>query len=253
MNFLKVRLKAFGKTASHDRLAYHVYQVQIGNYYLQHFVKPHTKGKKVFDIGCGEGGVLIPFAKAGYECTGLEFSPDRVGYARKKDSSDIKFIQGNIEEFSYDEKFDVILMLDVIEHLDNKLAALENIKRLLLPAGIVIISFPSFRSAFGGHQQVMRSFLKYIPYFHLLPDSIYRWLLEKVEVQNVESHFRNYKTGITIKEFERLIHQVGFKIIEKIAYLVRPRQAFRFGLKIKENRIKFFKEYLTTGVDYILG
>jgi len=247
------RFKRFGTAANHNRQSYLEYQIQIGDYYLQHFVRPYAKGKSVLDIGCGEGGVLTPFERAGYDCTGLEYSPDRLEFARAKGSSNIKFINGNIEEFSGEDRFDVILMLDVIEHLSNKSAALDNIKGLLLPAGMVVISFPPFRSPFGGHQQVMKSFLKYIPYIHLLPESIYSWLLEKIEQVNIESHFRNYKTGITISAFEILIHQVGFKIIKKIAYFVRPRQAFRFGLKIKQNRIKFLKEYLTTGVVYILG
>jgi len=77
--------------------------------------------------------------------------------------------------------------------------------------------------------------------------------LGKIEKVNVESHLRNYQTGITIRAFEKLIHQAGFKIIKSMNYFVRPRQAFRFGLKIKENRLKFLKEYLTTGVVYILG
>lgn len=251
MNFL-TRLKRFGKAASHDRLTYFEYQIEIGNYYLQNFVKPFSKGNKIFDIGCAEGGVLTPFERAGYDCTGLEYSPDRFEYAREKGSSNIRFINENIEEFSGDEKFDIILMLDVIEHLNKKLRALENIKRILSPEGISVISFPPFRSPFGGHQQVMKSFLKYIPYVHLLPESIYRWLLENVERKNVESHFRNYKTGITIRQFEQLVHQAGFKIIKKITYFVRPRQAFRFGLNIKRIRIEFLQEYLTTGVVYIL-
>ncbi len=247
------RFNRFGKAASDDRLAYHQYQTQIGDYYLQHFVRPYAKGKKILDIGCGEGGVLTPFEKEGYHCTGLEYSLDRVRYAREKGSSNINFIQGNIEEFSSEEQYDVILMLDVIEHLHKKLSALQNIKRMLSEEGIVVISFPPFRSAFGGHQQVMKSFLKYIPFIHLLPEAIYKWALRKFEKNNVEAHLRNYQTGIRMSEFERLIHQVGFKRLDKIAYLVRPRQAFRFGLNIKQNRIKILKEYLTTGVVYILG
>jgi len=253
MKFLNIRFKRFGKAASQDRLAYHEYQKKIGKYYLEQFVKPYSKGKKILDVGCGEGGVLTPYEQAGYDCTGLEYSPERVNYASEKGASNIKFIQGNIEQFSSDQKFDVILMLDVIEHVDQKLQALDNIKKMLLPEGIVIISFPPFRSPFGGHQQVMKSFLKYIPFIHLAPAWLYRWLLKNIERQNFDSHFRNYKTGITIREFERLIDQVGFKIIKKNNYFVRPRQAFRFGLKIKQNRFKFLKEYLTTGMVYILG
>lgn len=247
------RFKRFGKAANHNRQAYLEYQSRIGDYYLHHFVAPYTTGKRVLDIGCGEGGVLAPFSSAGYECTGLEYSFDRVEFARSKSSSNIKFINDSIEQFTTDQRFDVILMLDVIEHLVNKTAALQNIKRLLAPEGIVVISFPPFRSVFGGHQQVMRSFLKFIPYVHLLPQKIYRLLLQRIEKENFESHWRNYQTGITIKQFEQLIQQVDFKIVKQLNYLVRPRQAFRFGLKIKENRFKLLKEYLTTGVVYILG
>ena len=252
IEFQMVRFNRFGKAASQNRLAYHEYQNRIGNYFLQQFVKPYAKGKKIVDIGCGEGGVLVPFAKAGYDCIGLEYSPDRVEYARQKSSPNIRFIEGDIEQFNYDEKFDIILMLDVIEHLQQKLTALRNIKKILSAEGIVIISFPPFRSPFGGHQQVMKSFLKYIPYIHLLPETIYSWLLEKIESKGIESHLKNYQNGITIRQFEKLIDQAGFEVMARNAYLIRPRQALRFGLKIIQNRVKIFNEYLTTGIVYIL-
>jgi len=246
------KFKRFGKAANHDRLAYHEYQVKIGDYYLQHFVKPYAKGKKILDIGCAEGGVLTAFEREGYDCTGLEYNSNRIQFAEEKSSSNIKFIEGNIEKFASDEKFDVILILDVIEHLNRKLQALENIKQMLGSEGILVISFPPFRSAFGGHQQAMKSYLKYIPYIHLFQETVYKGLLEKIERINIDVHLRNYKTGITIRQFEKLIRQVGFSIIEKSFYFVRPRQAFRFGISMRRNRIKLFKEFLASGATYIL-
>jgi len=246
------RLKRFGKTAGHDRLAYRDYQIEIGNYYLTHYVEPFVSGKKILDIGCAEGGVLEAFEKQGYDCTGLEYSEHRIEYAKENSPAGIKFIHGNIEEAKLENKFSVILLLDVIEHLENKQSALESIRQALLPDGILVISFPPIRSAFGGHQQVMSSFLQYIPFLHLLPEKIYLWLLEHIEKKNVESFFRNYKTGITIRHFENLIAQVGFQIKAKIFHLVRPRQAFRFGIKIRENHFNWFQEYLSSGAVYIL-
>lgn len=251
MSILQV-FKGFGKGANHDRMAYYEYQAKIGGYYLHHFVKPFAKGKRVLDIGCGEGGVLAPFESEGYDCTGLEYSPNRIQFAEEKNASHIKFIEGNIEEYSSDEKFDVILILDVIEHLNNKLHALKNIRQMLASDGILVVSFPPFRSAFGGHQQVMNSFLKYIPYFHLFPEAIYKWILEKVEHKNIELHLHNHRTGITIRQFEKMISQVGFSIIKKSFYFVRPRQAFRFDVSIRKNRTTLFREFLTAGATYIL-
>lgn len=246
------RLKRFGMTASHDRSGYRDYQAQIGRYYLEHFVKPYTNGKTVIDIGCGEGGVLTAFQQEGYQCTGLEYSEKRVDYARANSAAAIKFLSGDIQDFSSEEKYEIILMLDVIEHLQNKLPALKNITQMKAEDGIVIISFPPFQSPFGGHQQVMSSFLKYVPYLQLLPEFLYRWALEKIERKNVASHLHNYKTGITMQQFENLRHQAGLEIIKKLRYFVRPRQALRFNVKVRPLRLGFLAEYFSTGVVYIL-
>lgn len=100
---------------------------------------------------------------------------------------------------------------------------------------------------------MMKSILKFLPYFHLLPEKIFRWLLERIERENVVSYLRNYRTGSTMSQFEQLVDQAGFKTIKKVSYLVRPRQALRFGLKVRRNRLKIFQEYLSTGVIYVLG
>ncbi len=247
------RLKRYGKTAGHDRPAYRDYQIEIGNYYLTNYVRLFAKGNKILDIGCAEGGVLEAFEKYGFDCTGLEYSEHRIEYAKEASSKKIKFIQGDIERKKLESQFDVVLMLDVIEHLGKKREALENIKQSLFPDGVCIVSFPPFRSAFGGHQQVMSSFLQFIPFLHLLPEKTYLWLLEHIEKKNVASFFRNYKTGITISQFEKLISQLGFHIKKKIFHFVRPRQAFRFGIKIRKNKLMIFREYFSSGAIYILN
>ncbi len=251
MNVLN-RLKLVGKTASHDRTDYWNYQVQIGNYYLENFVIPYNKGKKVLDVGCGEGGVLSAFERQGYACVGLEYNPDRVEYARKETAGKSPIISGDIQNFKSREKYDVVLILDVIEHLRDKTAALKNMKALLEPGGIIIVSFPPFRSPFGGHQQVMRSWMKYFLYVHLLPRNMYTWLLNHVEKQKVNMHLSNYETGLTTRTFEKLVHQTDLKIVKKELYFVRPRQALRFDLPIRKYKIKFFSEFFSSGATYVL-
>ena len=142
MKFLP-NLRRFGKTAGHDRSAYRDYQKRIGNYYLKNYVRPYASGNKILDIGCAEGGVLQAFVNSGFDCAGLEYSEHRVKYAIESGSKKIHFIQGDIEQNELKGKFDIILMLDVIEHLNNKKDALKNIKQALLENGICIISFHS--------------------------------------------------------------------------------------------------------------
>jgi len=205
------------------------------------------------DVGCGEGGVLSAFEQQGYSCTGLEYSADRMEYARNETVGNSRIILGDIQKYQSSEKYNVVLLLDVIEHLADKTTALRNMKELLEPGGIVIVSFPPFRSPFGGHQQVMQSKLKYFVFVHLLPKSLYGWLLRKVEKQNVEKHLSNYDTGLTIKQFEKLVQQADLKIVKKEMYLVRPRQAFRFHLKIRKYRLSLLQEFFSSGVVYILS
>lgn len=252
MNILR-RFKNFGVTASHDRSAYRDYQIRIGRYYRDHLVQPYVSAGRVLDIGCAEGGVLMAFAEVGYDCTGLEYSANRVQYAQEQSRIPIRFLWGDIERVTIPEQYDVILLLDVFEHLEDKLAALQHIHQMLAPAGIIIISFPPFRSAYGGHQQVMQSWLKFVPYLHLLPKSMYTRLLQRVERQNIESHLRNYRTGTTLRQFEALVKQTDLRIIYQQKYLIRPRQALRFDLKIRAYPLKWGQEYLATGVDYILA
>ncbi len=252
MNFLR-RLKNFGVTASHDRSAYRDFQIRVGRFYRDHLVRPYVSTGKVLDIGCAEGGVLMAFAEAGYDCTGLEHSANRVQYAQEQSQGNMHFLWGDIERWASSEQFDVILLLDVFEHLDDKLAALHHIRQMLAPTGIIIISFPPFRSAYGGHQQVMRSWLKFVPYVHLLPENMYTRLLQRVERQHIEAHLRNYRTGTTIRQFEELVQQSALKIIFKQKYVIRPRQALRFDLKIRTYPLNWGQEYLATGVDYVLA
>lgn len=245
-------LKKIGKTATDDRNAYLEYQHSIGRYYWETILSKFCKGNKILDIGCAEGGLLSFFAEMGFQCFGLDSNKTRVEFAQSKQTENIEFFNAKIENFNCDEKFDLILMLDVIEHVENKKKALLNIKKNLNESGIFLLTFPPFRSPFGGHQQVLRSFLKYIPYWHLLPRNYFLWLLKTFEKTDIDARLEIYDRGITIKQFEKLIHQLGFVCLKRIDYLVRPRQSLRFRTRIIRSRFPIFKELLVTGVTYLL-
>jgi len=238
--------------ASYDRDKYWNYQKAIGQYYLEHLLKDFNHEKTVLDIGCGEGGVLSAFLANGYRCTGLEISEARVQFARQRNLDSINFIKGNIEEFNCDQKFGLILFSDVIEHVEHKEKAMIAIKSCLQKDGILFITFPPYHSAFGGHQQTLRSFLRYLPYWHLLPRKIFSGLLQIFEKDYLESRLEIYDRGLTIRQFETILKQTGFQVLKRLDYLVRPRQSLRFGIPVRENRFPFFKEFFTTGVTYLI-
>lgn len=246
-------VKKFEKTAaSYNRDKYWSYQKAIGHYYLEHLLKDFNHEKTVLDIGCGEGGVLSAFLENGYKCTGLEINEARLQFARQRSEDKIDFIQGNVEEFHCEQKFGLILFSDVIEHIKNKEKGMIAIKNCLQKDGILFVTFPPFHSAFGGHQQSLSSFLRYIPYWHLLPRKIFICLLKIFERDHLESRLEIYDRGLTIHQFETLLAQTGFQVLKRVDYLVRPRQSLRFDIPVRENHFPFFKEFFTTGVTYLI-
>ena len=70
-------------------------------------------------------------------------------------------------------KYDLIIMVDVIEHIELPSVALDRIYDLLKPGGYLYITFPPKESPYAGHQQ-HHKLLKYIPWISLLPENIIR-------------------------------------------------------------------------------
>lgn len=99
--------------------------------------------KKVFDIGFGFAQALIYLKEKGLTVSGLEPSIEGVNYARK---NGITAFHAGIE--SYDvvgkEKFDIVLLLNVLEHLRNPAETLDKIKNQLLERkGLLVIDVPN--------------------------------------------------------------------------------------------------------------
>lgn len=107
---------------------------------------PHFSAS-VLEIGCGTGATLA-WLKASGRCkstTGIEL------VAEQADSASAvvdRVIQGSIESVdlkSWVERFDLILCLDVLEHLNDPWALIENLSELLQPGGRLVASIPNVR------------------------------------------------------------------------------------------------------------
>jgi 2-polyprenyl-3-methyl-5-hydroxy-6-metoxy-1,4-benzoquinol methylase len=105
--------------------------------------------KEILDFGCGSGygaDILSDDAKT---IQGVDYSKISVEYANKKYGSDsVKFsvfdvCSPDIVGVFGKKKFDLVISFDVIEHLDDYFAFLENIKKLLKKGGIAIIGCPN--------------------------------------------------------------------------------------------------------------
>jgi SAM-dependent methyltransferase len=97
----------------------------------------------LFDIGYGYAQALLYFKNKGVSVSGLDPAPQGLEYAR---GLGLDVYQAGIEDFSCvgERRFDVVMMLNVLEHLRQPPETLENIKQNLLNAnGLLIIEVPN--------------------------------------------------------------------------------------------------------------
>jgi len=236
-------------------------QKQFTEEYLLPYFKKYIYNfhdKRVLEIGCAEGGLLEVMEANGNYAVGIELSAERAEIAEQKNPK-LNVIVGDVTDRrlpeKLNEKFDLIIMREVIEHVHNKTAAFDNINALLNEGGYLFISFPPKRSPFAGHQQIGKSFLKAIPYLHVLPKSFLkaaaRIMGEKEDyIDEIKLHF---STGCTIKEFERQSRRINLHPIKKEFFFFRPIYALRFGLpKIKLPNIFILREFISFGCECLL-
>ena len=226
-------------------------------------------GMRILDIGCGDGGVMLPFLERGCRVTGIELDEQKAMFAKDflaqyVASAQAEIINLNIYEeaalSSYRNQFDLIILKDVIEHIPDQEKFIPYLKAFLKPGGRVYFGFPPWYMPHGGHQQVCESkFLGVLPYFHLLPASIYKLLLKSFgEPEGTIRELLEIKsTGISIERFERLVKESAYTIESKTLYLINPIYRYKFGWRPRKQMawlagIPFIRNFFTTCVYYLI-
>lgn len=222
--------------------------------YIEDFVKIE-EGTTVLEIGCGEGGNLIPFLDKGCNCIGIDLSEWKIEFGREiskshKNSNRIEFINADIYSFTEENapKGDVIIMRDVLEHIHDQNYFMNHLKRFLKKDSVIFLAFPPWRMPFGGHQQILPSkFLSKLPYYHILPMKIYKWILKigKQPEENIQTLMEIKETCITLHRYERILKENNFEELKATDWFINPNYEIKFNLKPRKllffNLIPFFE------------
>jgi len=113
--------------------------------FLQLITKYYTPGKRLLDVGCGAGFFLKAAEEIGWEVEGVEISPVASNYAQN--IVKVKVLDGKLEDLRLPaERFDLVVLIEAIEHLMSPLETLKEINRILKKDGILIISTPDHKS-----------------------------------------------------------------------------------------------------------
>ncbi len=111
-----------------------------------HYILKRHNRKRVLDFGCGAGILCYLLAKQNFDVTGadIEFSPLNMIKNKIDFPTNLRFIEGDIITKDIpNNSFDVIIALDVMEHIENYPEYIAHFKRLLSTNGVVIVSGPT--------------------------------------------------------------------------------------------------------------
>ncbi len=113
---------------------------------------PRDEHFRLLDAGCGTGQMTKLLECYG-EAIGLELAPEAIEFARKRGVHNI--VQGSITDPPFEPgSFDLVLSLDVIEHVDNDVQILDSLFNIVKPGGYLIVTVPAFQSLWSSHDEI---------------------------------------------------------------------------------------------------
>ena len=121
-------------------------------------------GLNILDIGCGGGLISEPMARLGANVTGIDASEKNINVAKlhsQKNALKINYINTSPENLNSLKKFDIILNLEIVEHVENVNLYIKSCARLLKKKGLMFTatlnrSFTSYIKAIIGAEYILR-------------------------------------------------------------------------------------------------
>jgi 2-polyprenyl-3-methyl-5-hydroxy-6-metoxy-1,4-benzoquinol methylase len=107
-----------------------------------------VEGKKVLDVGCGSGRLSKALREKGYSVVAIDSDWKAVNITKKKG---IRAYVSDINDWKSDDKFDCIILGDVLEHIEDDKSAMRKVHAMLKPNGCIIVNVPSYQFLFGKH------------------------------------------------------------------------------------------------------
>ena len=122
------------------------------------------KGLKFLDIGCGGGLMSEPMSRLGADVTGIDASLNNIKIAeahKNKNNLKIKYLNASPEQLTENEKYDVILNLEIVEHVEDVDLYFKSCAKLLKKNGLMFTAtlnrtFVSFVKAIIGAEYILR-------------------------------------------------------------------------------------------------
>jgi len=106
----------------------------------------------ILDVGCG-AALWFDRLRAFGEPEGLEGDAALAAAAAERDRARV-YAQPFDERFQPGKRYGLVLMLDVLEHIEDDRAALRHVASLLAPGGLLVVTVPAFEALWTGHDEI---------------------------------------------------------------------------------------------------
>ena len=176
------------------RIEYITYQIK-NHFNTLNKTKNFLNGLKILDIGCGGGLISEPMARLGGEVTGIDASEKNIKVAKihsKKSELKINYINTSPEQIQESNKYDIILNLEIVEHVEDVNLYIKSCRKLLKKNGLMFTATLN---------RTISSYLKAI----IGAEYVLRWL-------PIGTH--DWNKFIKPEELEKILFDNGFQTID---------------------------------------
>jgi len=237
-------------------------------------------GKDVLDLGCGLGGKTVAYANLGARSvTGLDLRSQSLRAAAEENRlhnenpSIVCFCLSDAAHMSFaDESFDVIISINVLEHVDDLYFTLRECKRVLRPNGVLLFHFPPFYSPWGAHLEGWINFPWPHVFFsdHTLIQAAHRIELQQCRnnayIPTAQVNWGKLNrlpelNRVTVQQLYHLLSAVGLQVLEQkmlplgYNYFAQPGLFHRQILFLLERlaQTPILCEFITTKMTWVLS
>lgn len=202
------------------------------------------KNKIVLDVGCGNGALSSLLLDKGAIVYGTETDLNKLEVANKTvNNSNAQFLHVKDEQLPFKNNyFDLVILFDVIEHVNDPVKMMQECKRVLKPSGLLYVEFTPYYSITGHH---LYDYAKWP--IHILPKNVIKKIVYSKKIKSFmppKYYWDLFKSlnKLRVTIFQKMAASEFSKLDER--FIIKYPEVFEVNLKIV-NRFGFFKDYFT--------
>jgi len=225
------------------RVSYEIYE------FIKEYLYKDSSKKKIFDLGCGSGVLLVAFNENGHETYGCDLGEKYISYGISKG---LNLYKGDIDVLNQFGKADVIILNHSLEHFINPRSYISRVKQMLKEDGIIYIAVPGVIGSLPMHYK--NDYLRFFQNSHVYHFSLntlnkmmelegFKCSKGTEEIQAVYTKNLNFNPNLTKKwkdedEAVRIKTHI-LKLEKQLLTEVKRKSSISYKLKQKLKRIYY--------------